>query len=411
MKKILRYTWITLRETFWVAVSVAIVGGGYFGFQYLGETREIVEPAAAERPVTLVETGSLAPLDGPLPIRGEGFVKPFRQLSVSAQVGGRIVELHPAIANRGTFAKGDILARLDDSTERAALAQTEANIAGTQARIDLNATELTRSQELRERGVVAQTRIDQLLSTEAELFATLESLQAARLSAQIALENKVISAPFDGAVLSKSAEIGTVVGGGQAIAEIFTIDRMEVDVAVREADAALIPGLFSGAVADGQGHAQATIRFAGRSLTWDAHIARVEPQLDPSTRTLTVTLALDTQTATLSDGSSELASGAPPALINAFAKVVIDGISPPNTYQIPSTALRGGDTIWLAQDDTLAVHPARALHVDGEMTFVQITDLDVENAQLIQTALSTPVPGMAVRSVAQEARGAALSAE
>ena len=43
------------------------------------------------------------------------------------------------------------------------------------------------------------------------------------------------------------------------------------------------------------------------------------------------------------------ASGAPPALINAFAQVEIFGTTAADTYRIPSTALRSGD-IWLAED-------------------------------------------------------------
>ena len=401
MRKIIGWIGRGLREVFWLGVAGAILFGGYLGWQYLGDNREVVEAQPVERPITLVDTRPLTALTGPLPIRGEGFVQPFRQVALSAQVGGRITELHPAITNRGTFTKGDVLARLDSSAEEASLAQTVANIEATQARLDLTATQLERSAALRARGVIAQEQLDQLESQKQELTASLRSLEAGRKAAEVALSNKVVLAPFDGAVLSKAAEVGAVVSGGMAIAELFTQDRMEIEVAVREADAALIPGLFDGAPAP----STVTIRFAGRTLRWDAKVSRVSPELDRQTRTLTVAVELNDVRAGKSIDGTELPSGAPNALINAFARVDIDGIQPKDTYAIASTALRGGDKLWVTRDGTLQILPARLIHVDGETSYVQIANAP-KDARVIQTALSTPVEGMRLRDVGDENRSA-----
>ena len=400
MSKILKFSGMILREGIWIAIAAAVIFGGVLGFRYLGENREIVEAQPVERPITLVETSDLTPLTTPLPIRGEGFIKPFRQANLSAQSGGRIVELHPAITSRGSFTKGEILARLDDSAEAASLSQTQANIDATQARLDLNATQLARTQSLRESGVASQQALDQLLSQEAELKASLNSLRAIKQSAEVALSNKIVLAPFDGAVLTKSAEIGTVVNGGQAIAEIFTQDRMEVDVPVREADAALIPGLFSG----NQAPALVTVRFAGQEFDWNARVTRVASALDSRTRTLNVTVELNDVSAVKKAGSSDLASGAPPALINSFAKIVIQGREPQNTISIPSTALRGGNMLWMfdpsdADAGTLRMVAAELIHVDGETSYVSLSE-QPQGTRLIKTALSTPTEGMPLRDVA-----------
>jgi len=95
MSKILKFSGMILREGIWIAIAAAVIFGGVLGFRYLGENREIVEAQPVERPITLVETSDLTPLTTPLPIRGEGFIKPFRQANLSAQSGGRIVELEP----------------------------------------------------------------------------------------------------------------------------------------------------------------------------------------------------------------------------------------------------------------------------------------------------------------------------
>ena len=402
MKKIIGYLGVGLRELFWIAVAVAVVFGGITGFRYLGENREVIEPTVVERPTTLVETAEIFLINSPLPIRGEGFMQPHRSANLASQVGGQVIELHPAITERGVFKQGEVLVRLDDSAERATLTQTQANIDGTRARLDLNQILLERTEKLRSSGSASQASLDQVRSTQQELSASLNSLIAAQNVAEVSLGRKIVTAPFDGAVLSKNLDIGSVVNGGQAIAEIFTEDRMEIDVPVREADAALIPGLFEGASPS----ATVSVRFAGQSFEWDAEVTRVAPTLDQRTRTLTVTVELIDITGARATGSSILASGAPPALINSFANVVIEGPQPDVTYAVPSTALRGGSELWLltpseGDGGTLKIVPATLVHVDNETSYVT-SALIPEGARLITTALSTPQEGMKLRDVAAE---------
>ena len=395
LRKVFRFIGAAIREIFWIAAAVAIVAGGYYGFQYLGDNREVVEAEPAARPITLVETAAFEPVSGPLPIRGEGFVEPFRTVAVTAPTGGRIVSLHPVITNRGKFSEGDVLVEIDASTERAQIEQAKANITATEARLDLIQTQLDRASSLLERNAISQAAVDDLLGQQDEVRANLEGQKAQLASAEIALENKIVAAPFDGAVQTKEAEIGNVVAGGSPIARIYTDDQMEVSVAIRESDAALIPGLFDGNPAP----ARVMIRFAGVEQIWSAAVVRVDPSLDPQTRTLTAAVALQDRM----ESDADLAAGAPPALINAFAEVVIDGIQPESTYAISSTALRNGNAVWLLRDDTLVIHPARLVHVDGETSFVHLTDLQAED-RLILTSLAAPQPGRALRDIADENR-------
>ncbi len=393
MRKILRYISVAVRELFWFGVAAAIIGGGYFGFTYLGENREIVEAEPAPRPETLVETASFEQHDNPLPIRGEGFVEPFRTVAVSAPAGGRIMSIHPAITNRGSFVEGEILVEIDASAERAQISQSLANIAATEARLDLVTTQLERAQRLLETNAVSQSTVDDLLGQRDEIIANIEGQRAQLVSSEVAMENKIVRAPFDGSVQTKEAEIGNVVAGGSPIAQIYTDDRMEVSIAIRETDAALIPGLFTGNPAP----ATVAIDFAGSTKMWTGEIVRIDPALDPQTRTLTATVALLER----EEGGVEFAAGAPPALINAFAKVVIDGIEPEETYAIPSTALRSGSTVWLLRDDNLVFHPAERVHVDGETSYVRITDLQPDD-RLVLTTLAAPQEGEALRDVARD---------
>ena len=399
MRKLLRILFSVIRETIWIAIAAACIFGGYQGYQYLSENREVVEIAPVERPISLVETVEFEPFGGPLPVRAQGFVQPFRTVELSSPTGGRIKALHPAVVELGRFSTGDVLVQLDDDAERASLNRTLADIDVATARLDLTQTQLQRTRALQQSGVASQQALDQLLSQEAELLANLAALNAARDSAEIAVANKQIVAPFDGAVLSKQQEVGSVLGGGQSVGEIYTQDRMEVVIPVREADAALIPGLFS----EGAARATVSVMFAGREFVWDASVVRVDPSLDPRSRTLRVTVELQDIANPRARGGDPIASGAPPALINAFAKVEIDGISLPEVYAIPTTSLRSGNELWAfepSQDDrgTLSAVQAEPVHVDGEQTFVTISDWPT-SARLITTSLPVATPDMPLRDV------------
>lgn len=388
----IKLLFVVIKEAFWLAVAVAIVAGGILGFRYLGDNKEIVEAEPPARPVALVQTGPLEPYGSALPIRGEGFVQPFRQVAVSAQDGGRVTEIHPAIVARGSFKAGDVLVQLDDRTQRTLLNQSEANIAATEARLSDIREDLDRARSLLERQVTTQTRVDDLEAQLSETEANLRGQIAALDAAEIALGDRQIVAPFDGAVLSRNIESGDVVAAGQQLAVIFTQDELEVDVAIRQADAALIPGLFEG----GSAEATVDIPFADYVFRWTGQIERVEPRLDQATRTLTVAVRLQ-ELVGQETGQSALPSGAPPALINAFAKVVINGVQLDSVYRVPSVALRGSN-LWMNSGGALEVLPVERVHVDGEWSYVR-TENAPTDAQVVLSQLAAPVPGMPLRDI------------
>jgi len=381
----------------WSLLALAIVVGGVAGFVVLGALRTPLVAVEIERVVPLVETASLTLHEAPITVRGEGFVKPRRQVTIAAEAPGRIVELHPALLELGSVSEGETLVRLDDRAARATLARAEADIEATRARLELNRTQLARTETLRRRGVVSQDELDQGLALEAELEGTLSSVQSARLGAEIALENTRVQAPFDGAVLSRSAELGGVVGVGQAIAELFTPDALEVTVPLVERAAALVPGLFE----EGAAKATVTTSFAGLEAERPARVARVASVLGAATRMLDVTVALEPEGARAIGEAP--ASGLPPALVDGYARVAIEGERREGVYALPSSAVRPGGVVWLAVEEIFTVRPARTVHVDGATSYVRIESLPAE-AVLVIGIVDTPVDGMRVRrrSVATE---------
>ncbi|MFB0994717.1 MAG: hypothetical protein QMC17_07910, partial [Paracoccaceae bacterium] len=85
------------------------------------------------------------------------------------------------------------------------------------------------------------------------------------------------------------------------------------------------------------------------------------------------------------------------------------------TYPIPSTALRGGNQLWLFDPSNpdvsvLRIIPAELIHVDGETSYVKIDTLSAQS-RLITTALSTAQEGMQLRDVKDKIASALAPSE
>lgn len=371
-----------ISDIFWSIVAIAIVGGGGVGFVLLGLWREPLVAADIDRRVSVVETRELARFETPIPVRGEGFVRPFREVSLAAQSGGRVVELHPALLALGEVAEGEVLVRLDARSASAALTRATADLDATRARLALNATQLARAEKLRQQRVISEDELDQRLSEKAQLTAELSSLESARTGATIALENTDVRAPFDARVRSRSVQLGSVVGVGQALAEIFTEDALEVTVPLSEAAAALIPDLFS----DGRANARVITEFANVQTARSGAVVRVASALNAETRMLDVTVAIEPESTT---------ETRPPVLVDSYAEVIVDGASRDDIFAIPAAALRVDDSVWLVADEVFDIRPAEPLHIDRDTAFVRIDEAPA-GARLVVGIVDAPVDGMPV---------------
>ncbi len=384
-----------LSEALWLFVAIAVVAGGWYGFQLLGANREVVEAQPVTASVPLVQAENVRLLDGPIPIAGTGFLRAQKALDIAPEAGGRIVELHPAIDNRGNFAQGDVLFRLDDRQARASLAQIEANIESAEVQRKLIVTQLERSRTLRQRGIISQDQLDQVETSLLDIEASLRS-QRANLDAQrVALDNTVVTAPFDGSVLEKHADLGAVIAQGAPVAQIYSAANMEVEVSLRNDEAALIPALF----ASPQAEAFVETDFAGHTYRWAARIGHVDRQVDTQTRTIDVVLSLLEP----ENGMPTTGSLPPlPALVNAYVHTVIEANVSEEVFIAQSQSVRAEDTIWIASDGKLISVDVDVKYRDGATVFFTAPELATD-AKIITSQLASATDGMNIELAEQSA--------
>jgi RND family efflux transporter MFP subunit len=273
-----------------ISLAVLVIVGGVYAYVH---QKPSVQVAAADAP----ETGPQALLNA------SGYVTPQRRATVAAKITGRVTGVFFTEGLR--VHKGFVLATLDDSDAQKALTSAKADRAATQASIlDLQVQlknaqiELHRAQELRAAGIQTQEALDNATMTVNSLRAKIDYAQQqvvagdARIQeAQQAVDNCVISAPFDGIIVSKDAQVGEMVspisaGGGftrTGIATIVDMASNEIEVDVNENYIARVkPGQEVAAVLD-----------AYPDWKIPCHVRTIIPTADRQKATVEVRIAFD----------------------------------------------------------------------------------------------------------------------
>jgi len=230
-------------------LAALVVVGGVYAYMHQAPS---VQVATADAP----DNGPQALLNA------SGYVTPQRRATVAAKITGRVTGV---FFTEGMYVHtGFVLATLDDSDAQRTLASAKADRNATQASIlDLQVQlknaqiELHRAQELRTAGIQTQEVLDNATMAVNSLKAKIDYTQAQVLSAdarvkeaQQAVDNCIITAPFDGIIVSKDAQVGEMVspisaGGGftrTGIATIVDMASNEIEVDVNENYIARVKG-------------------------------------------------------------------------------------------------------------------------------------------------------------------------
>jgi RND family efflux transporter MFP subunit len=231
--------WVVL-----AAIAVALAGGA--AWWTLGREKPVEVTTA---PVVERRAGETAAV-----LNATGYVTARRQATVSSKVTGKIAEV--MVEEGMSVRRGQVLARLDDSTARASfnlaaaqVAQARQAVAETDVRLAEARQTLGRRQALFKDGVIGKADVD-AAQAEVDSLAARASVAREQVAVaarqvdvyQTALDDLVIRAPFDGVAISKDAQPGEMVspvsaGGGftrTGITTLVDMSSLEIEVDVNE---------------------------------------------------------------------------------------------------------------------------------------------------------------------------------
>lgn len=360
-----------------------------------------------QQPPRLVPTVTTVPLQvrsGYLRVRGNGTVRPSAEITLSSEVAGRVVWVSPSLVSGGRFDQGQLLLRVDPTdyenavrAARAEVAQRRVEVLQAEEEVVLAREEYARLQ--RRAGLDSADASDEqsaLLFREPQLDAAraaLERAEAGLEDARVRLERTQVRAPFSGSVRTESVDRGQYLAPGQAVAQLYATDAVEILVPLSDDDASLIPDLWdtraggSGATVPADVYAD----YGGRDYHWGGAVDRAESALDEATRTVDVVVRVEAPFDRTADSPRR-----PPLLLGTYATVDIRGADLDRYAVIPSSALRDGERIWtVVKDSILTFEPIRFIQEVEDTAYV-VTDLEA-GVQVIVSPLPFATDGMSVR--------------
>ena len=209
---------------------MAIGGGAYFA---LGGKNK----AEARYKTQVADVGDIHQV-----ITANGTLNPVVLVNVGTQVSGTVKRLY--VDFNDTVTPGQVLAELDPSLFQAALHQSEANQANSDAGLKLAQAKEKRARELLAKNFISQTAMDEAAQAfeAAQAQARLARAQVER--DRINLRYAVIRSPIAGVVVARSIDVGQTVAASFQTPTLFQIAKdlrdMQIDSSVAEADVGTI---------------------------------------------------------------------------------------------------------------------------------------------------------------------------
>ena len=279
----------------WLVALAVLAAAGWYGWKWITRERPLEVQAAT---VTQRAAGTQAAV-----LNASGYVTARRRATVSSKVTGKVIEVN--VEEGKAVTQGQILARLDDTTPRAALALAEAQAnaarrAVRESEVQLDQAKLTldRTGKLVKDGFATQADLDQAKSnvdgTNARILAMREQVIVAERQIELQradLDNMVIRAPFSGIAISKDAQPGEMVspvsaGGGftrTGICTIVDMRSLEIEVDVNES--------YLNRVRPGQGVTAVLDAYPDWEIP--AHVITIVPTADRQKATVLVRIGFE----------------------------------------------------------------------------------------------------------------------
>lgn len=255
-------------------VVVLLAAGGWY---YHQQRESDAEGATASRqgggggPMrfgpTYVVTDAVATETENDQVRSVGTVKVPRSVNIYPQVSAIVTEVLFKAGDK--VAKDQPLVHLDDSDQRVAL--DLGNVALKDARAALD-----RAQKLASSRNIAVSALEDAQSVE-------RKAQIAVLSAQIALDRRTITAPFEGVVGLSDLSIGDFVTSSTIVATLDDVSTLLVSFPV--------PERYAGRLAEGLPVKATAASKPDASIS--GAVTSIDTRVDPAARTLKVEASLD----------------------------------------------------------------------------------------------------------------------
>lgn len=225
----------------WLAgiVIIALAAFYFWRTHSSGDNNSATQAAAQQKPGARGGRGMRAPAPPvqaatatsesvPRYLTGLGTVTAANTVTVRSRVNGQLMAIH---FQEGQQVKaGDLLAEIDPSEFKVALAQAQGQLAKDRATLANARRDLARYQQLVKTNLVSRQELDTQQALVSETQGTIKADEASVASAQLQLDWSRITAPIDGRVGLKQVDIGNQISSSDTTGIVVLTQTHPIDV-------------------------------------------------------------------------------------------------------------------------------------------------------------------------------------
>ncbi len=241
-------------------LAVLFVGGGLAGVKTLQIRKLIAAGQAFATPPESVSSVVVREENWQIDLPAIGSISAVQGVTLAPDLPGTVREI--AFESGATVAQGDVLLRLDTSSE-------EAQLRAVEAQVELASINLTRVRRLSQDRMIPDSELDAAEAARKQSQANADAIRAA-------IAKKTIRAPFAGRLGIRLVHLGQYLDAGKPIVSLQALEPVYVDFSLPQQELARLQV--------GMPVRVTTDAYPGR--TFEGRLSAINPELDASTRSV-----------------------------------------------------------------------------------------------------------------------------
>lgn len=335
---------------------LAACGGG------TPETSEPAEAVSKRLSEVDVATAAVNTLNAGLAFTGN--LSPYYQALVNSEVGGTLQEV--AVREGEWVKKGQLLARIDNVSLNQILQEQKAQVANSQANLNLAKIKLQQQQTLFEKGFISKLALDEAKNQFSVSQGSHNAQMAQMAQAQKSVRDLAIYAPINGMVYERAVNAGEVITANSKLFAIANLDTLEITATLSNQQ---IPLVHLGQ--------KVSFNVDGDEALYQGVVKRINAVADPNTRDFKAFIEVNNSNGALKAG--QFAQGS----------IVTDATDA--FPLIPSSALqtngKGQTFVWSIANNTIKSQLVTVMLEDPQSRLLAVTGLAPNTLILKQTVL------------------------